>query len=138
MSVGKDIVQVKEGRFSVREAMRMRGDLWAGAKDDLTGMVGELLQQIGFADSDIAAANYEQRVKLLEELGNMQLSRTSSGRASKIDDVSELVREMLSNSIDYDQAAICGHAATDILSLPSLDAWSKMELSDIILAMMGG
>jgi len=131
-SVGKEIVLVREGRFSRAEAQRLEGELWKQAKDDLSQAFGDLLTQAGYAADDIGAASYEQRRKLLEELGNKDLLRTASGKVSKIDKVPEESRISAVEAIYHDLAATCGAAAEDPLNLPTLDAWGKMELADII------
>lgn len=130
--VGGKVVQVKRGRFSVREAQRIEGQMWEQAKKDLSEAYGKLLEQAGYKSSDIAKANFHQRARLLEELGDKELRQTKSGRISQIDDVDREVRERMVESVNYDLAARCDLAADDPLATPTLDAYRKMELSDII------
>jgi len=131
-SVGKEVILVKEGRFSRAEAQRLEGELWQQAKTEIKQAFGDLLVQAGYAADDIDAANYEQRRKLLEELGNKDLMRTASGKVSKIDKVPEDARMGAVEAIYHDLASTCGAAAEDPLNLPTLDAWGKMELADVI------
>lgn len=138
MIVGKEQVMVRQGAFSVRSATRMKGEMWASAKDELNAAMGELLQQAGFTSQDIAQANYEQRQRLLSEMGEMQVSRTGAGRISKIDKVPENARERVVSSTDYDQAATYAEAAIDPLNLPTLDAYGKMEAADLIRSVILG
>jgi len=136
-SVGSDIVQIREGQFSVRAAQRMQGEMWAAAKDDLTVFQGDFLEQLGYTQRDIAKASFEQRMRLMAEVGEKQAARTGRGAISKIDDVDEILREAIIDAVDYDLAAVSGHSAQDILNLPTIDAWGKMELADMIRATRG-
>ena len=60
--------------------------------------------------------------------------RTGKGNVSTIDKVDPFLREQRIAGIDFDLAAICEESATDPLALPTLDAYSKLELSDLIKA----
>ena len=132
MNVGGHSVQVKRGRFSRRQAQRIQGDLWAHAKEDLSRAMGEQLETYGFRPTDIAQATYEQRIKLMNELGHKELARTARGKASKIDAVSEESRGQVIESLGFDKAAQAASIAQDPLNLPSLDAYGKAELADWI------
>jgi len=110
----------------------MEAQIWREAKGELRDAAGELLQRAGFSAEDIAGANYEQRVKLLEELGQKDLLTTSSGRPSKIDAVPVEARARTVQAVDFDLAATCGNSALDPLSMPSLDAYQKMDLAEVI------
>ena len=70
----------------------------------------------------------------MEELGGKSLLQTGSGRVSVIDDVPVEARERVVELIDFDLAAIAENSAIDPLALPTLDAYSKLELSDLIRA----
>jgi hypothetical protein len=134
MVVGKEQIQVRQGAFSVSTARRMEGELWAEAKEDMAGAMGQLLQRAGYSPRDIARASFEQRRRLLDELGDKRLMRTARGRVSTIDEVPVDARERIVDLIDYDLAAIAEESATDPLALPTLDAYGKLELSDLIKA----
>jgi len=131
-TVGHDVIMVKRGQFSRRAAQIMEGEIWAEAKEDLTEKIGDLLNQVGYSAESISQASYEQRLKLLQELGQKDLMRTAGGNVSRIDAVPPEIRELLADEIDFDLAAICADAGLDPLRLPTLDAWGKMELADII------
>ena len=131
-NVGKEVVLVREGRFSRREAQRMEGELWAGAKKELEREAGDLLRQMGYSARDIGQASYEQRMRLIEELGQKSVLRTRSGRISTIDKVPGASRERVTSTLDYDAAAVCAGVQGDGLNLPTVDAWGRMELADII------
>jgi len=131
-NVGKEVVLVRQGRFSRREAQRMEGELWASAKKEMEREAGVLLRQMGYSARDIGRANYEQRMRLIEELGRKRVARTKAGRISKIDQVPAESRERATSALDYDAAAVCAGVQGDPLNLPTLDAWGKMELADII------
>lgn len=132
MQVGGQWVEVKRGAFSVRAGARMEGEIWAQAKEDLSGAMGEFLRQAGYSAKDISQASFEQRRKLLEELGNKELSRTKAGRVSKIDLVPEKARTRTTTEIPHDLAATAANSALDPLNVPTLDAYGKMELADLI------
>jgi len=132
MVVGKEQILVRRGAFSVREAQRLECELWAGAKDDLSKAMSDLLKRAGYSSRDIAQANYSQRQRLLEELGNKELRTTKSGRVSTIDKVDPDRRAQIVDLIDYDLAATAANSALDPLALPTLDAYGKMELADLI------
>ena len=138
MVVGKEQIQVKQGAFSRRDASRMEGTIWREAKDDLTTAYGELLKQAGFSDADIARASFEQRQRLLEELGQKDMLRTSRGTPSRIDLVPVESREKVVQVIDHDLAATCYNSAIDPLATPTIDAYEKMELADRIRAVKLG
>lgn len=131
-NVGGNVVAVKKGQFSVREAQRLQGELWADAKQDLTQKMGDYLKQLGYKESDIAKANYEQRQKLLAELAQKRVSTTRRGAVSVIDDVPPEARQTVTSRIDYDAAARCGSVAQDPLNLPTLDAYRRMEMAQKI------
>lgn len=130
--VGKEQILVRRGAFSIREAQRYEGELWAEAKEDLSSAMGELLQRAGYRPGDIAQADFAQRTRLLEELGNKELRTTGSGRISNIDKVPVDARGRVVDQVDFDLAAVCGNSAIDPLALPTLDAYGKMELADLI------
>lgn len=134
MVVGKEQIQVRQGAFSAAAAQRMQGEIWKEAKDELREAQGDLLKRIGFTEQEIARASYEQRLRLLEEMGRKELLRTGKGRVSTIDAVDPEVRERRVAAIDFDLAAIAADSAIDPLALPTLDAYSKLELSDLIRA----
>jgi len=134
MVVGKEQVLVRRGAFSVRRARQMEGELWVNAKDDLAAAMGELLTRAGYSQADIAQADYAQRMRLLGELGSKQVARTPSGRVSKIDRVPQGARASVVDVVDFDLAAICENAALDPLTMPTLDAYGKMELAEMIRA----
>ncbi len=132
MVVGKEQILVRRGRFSAREAIRIEGEIWAGAKEKMSGAMGEMLGRMGFSEQDIAQADYFQRQRLLAEVGNKEMSQTKSGRTTRIDLVPVSAREQVIQVVDYDLAAIAATSAADPLTLPSLDAYGKMELADRI------
>ena len=132
MIVGKEQVIVRQGAFSAREAQRIQGEVWAQAKSDVGAAIGDYLQDLGYSQDDISNADYFQRIKLLEELGNQDLSRTRAGRVSKIDDVPTDARSRVMSIVDLDTAATAADVAIDPLHVPTLDAYGKMELSDLI------
>ncbi len=134
MVIGKEQVQVRQGAFSVRAARRMEGEMWSQAKDEMSSAMGQLLRRAGYSTRDIAQASFEQRRRLLEELGRKQLLRTGAGRVSTIDKVPVDSRDRIVDLIDYDLAAIAENSAIDPLALPTLDAYGKLELSDLIRA----
>ena len=134
MVVGKEQVMVRQGAFSASAAQRMEGAIWRDAKDDLREAQGQLLERIGFKSSDIERASFEQRSKLLEEVGRKDLTRTGAGRVSTIDRVPEEAREKAVELVDFDLAASAADSAVDPLALPTLDAYGKLELSDLIKA----
>jgi len=138
MTVGKEQVRVRQGAFSAAAAKRMEGELWKEGKGELSKAMGELLQRAGYSADDIAQASYEQRTRLLEELGNKDLQRISRGRVAKIDKVPMGSREQVVGGVDFDLAAICGNSAVDPLAMPTLDAYGKMELADKIRAVKVG
>ena len=135
MGVGGEIVRIKQGRFSRREGQRMRGDLWQQAKESLREMQGDLLERAGFNPSEIAQSNFEQRTRLLQELGQKDVFTTKAGKPSKIDLVSAESRGRVTEAIDHDLAATCGVSGLDPLNMPTLDAYKKMELADRIRSM---
>jgi len=132
MIVGKEQILVRQGAFSVREAQRMEGRMWAEAKDELDQAMGQFLRRAGYSTQDIARADYYQRLRLLEEMGSKELMRTGTGRPSRIDEVPVESRMAIVGAIDYDLAATCANVSIDPLYLPTLDAYGKMELADII------
>jgi hypothetical protein len=138
MVVGKEQVMVNRGAFSVRQGVRVKGDMWAEAKEEMTEAAGELLRQAGFSSRDIAQANFEQRRRLLAELGEMEMTRTGRGRVSRIDRVPETARESVLEAVDYDRAATYANSALDPLHLPTLDAYGKMETADLIRSVILG
>ncbi len=139
MTVGSEHIMVRRGRFSRATAQRMEGSMWEDAKGEVSKAMGKLLRRAGFSASDIKNADYNQRLRLLEELGAKELKTTSTGRASKIDDVTPEARAAVVAAIDYDLAATCGQAAIDPLSsTPDLDAYGKMELADYIKTTRAG
>ena len=133
-SVGSEVIEVREGHFSRRTAQRLEGELWQQGKAEMSDAMGQLLQQAGFTSSEISDANFEQRQRLLAELGEKRVSTTSRGTPRKIDAVEPEWRERVTESVDYQTAAIAGNSAIDPLSLPTLDAYGKLELSDWIQA----
>jgi hypothetical protein len=130
--VGGRVVQVQRGRFSVRKAQEIKGRMWQQAKDDLGSAYGELLKKVGYQARDIKDASFAQRRRLVEELGKKEMLMTESGRVSRIDDVSEEIRTKVVKQIDYDAASICEFAAMDPLNIPTIDAYRKMQLADVI------
>jgi hypothetical protein len=134
MIVGKEQIMVRQGAFSARTAQRMEGEIWSEAKDALRDAQGELLKRVGFTEREITQASYEQRIRLLEELGRKELLRTGTGRPSTIDKVDPFLREQRVAGVDFDLAATCADSAIDPLALPTLDAYGKLELSDLIKA----
>lgn len=134
MVIGKEQVQVRQGAFSVRTARRIEGEMWSEAKDEMRGAMGQLLQRAGYSARDISQASFEQRRRLLDELGDKELMRTMSGRVSVIDKVPIDAREEITQLVDFDLAAIAESSAIDPLALPTLDAYGKLELSDLIRA----
>jgi hypothetical protein len=130
--VGGQIVQVQRGQFSARKAQQIKGQIWQGAKDAMSEGYGELLKQAGYKADDIKNASFEQRRRLVEELGKKQVLTTDTGRISRIDDVPEDARTKAVSRLDYDQAAVCEWAAMDPLNLPTIDAYRKMQLADMI------
>lgn len=138
MVVGKEVVLVRRGAFSRRQAQRMEGELWADAKGDLSEAMGQLLQRAGFSPDDIAQADYYQRLRLMEELGQKEVLKTRSGRVSQIDRVPQDARAEVVDAVDFDLAAICANTAIDPLSVPTLDAYGKMELADMIRTTKAG
>jgi hypothetical protein len=134
MVIGKEQVQIRQGAFSVRAARKMEGEIWAQAKDEMGEAMGQLLRRAGYSTRDISQASFEQRRRLLEELGRKQLLRTGAGRVSNIDKVPVDARDRIVDLIDYDLAAIAENSAIDPLALPTLDAYGKLELSDLIRA----
>lgn len=130
--VGGQIVQVKRGRFSVSRANEIEGQMWDRAKEVLSDAYGELLQKAGYSPEDIANANFDQRRRLAEELGNKELILTGSGRVSRIDEVPVASRIEAVRSIDFDLASVCDFAADDPLNIPTIDAYRKMQLADVI------
>jgi hypothetical protein len=134
MVVGKEQIQVRQGAFSASAARRIEGEMWQQAKGEMSGAMGQFLQRAGYSAQDISQASFEQRRRLLEELGQKQLIQTGSGRVSVIDKVPVDARGQVVELADYDLAAIAENSAIDPLSLPTLDAYSKLELSDLIRA----
>jgi len=134
MVVGKEQIQVRQGAFSVSAARRMEGELWAEAKEDMAEAMGQLLKRAGYSERDIAKADFYQLQRLLDELGDKELLITKSGRPSQIDRVPVESRERVTKLVDFDLAAVCEESATDPLALPTLDAYGKLELSDLIRA----
>jgi len=134
MVIGHEQVMVKQGAFSARAAQRMEGEIWAEAKDSLRDAQGELLKRAGFKPAEIAQASFEQRARLLEEVGQKDLIKTGAGRVATIDKVPPEAREKVVQVVDYDLAATCSDSAIDPLALPTLDAYGKLELSDLIRA----
>ena len=134
MVIGKEQVVVRQGAFSARAAQRMEGEIWSDAKDALRDAQGELLKRIGFRESQIAQTSYEQRTRLLEEVGQKEMTRTGSGRVATIDRVPPEAREEVVGLVDFDLAAMAADSAIDPLALPTLDAYGKLELSDLIKA----
>jgi hypothetical protein len=136
--VGKEQVMVKQGAFSTKEAQRIEGRMWGTAKNELSDAAGELLQRAGYSEAEIAKADYFQRLKLLEELGSKEVVKNKNGRASRIDEVSADARERTVVGVDYDLAALSANAAVDPLSMPTIDAYGKLELADKIMAQKVG
>lgn len=130
MQVGGKTILVKQGAFSVRQGQRIAGQLWAEGKEEMRVAAGDLLKRAGFTDSDIAEASFEQRIRLLEELGKKQVLTTKAGKTSRIDLVPEGARARVVEVLDYDLAATCEASATDPLSMPTIDAYRSMELAD--------
>ncbi len=129
-SVGKEVVEIREGRFSRRAGQRLEGELWQQGKAEMADAMGTLLQQAGFTGSEISGANYEQRQRLLAEVGNKTVSTTQRGNARKIDAVDPEWRERVTAGVDYQTAANAANSALDPLALPTLDAYGKLELAD--------
>jgi hypothetical protein len=94
--------------------------------------MGMLLERAGYSQADIAQADFHQRKRLLDELGGKTLRTAKSGRISQIDKVPVEKRQEIIDLVDYDLAAICANSALDPLALPTLDAYGKMELADLI------
>ncbi|HUW12498.1 MAG TPA: hypothetical protein VM537_22420, partial [Anaerolineae bacterium] len=99
---------------------------------------GKLLQRAGYSEADIAKASFEQRQRLLTEMGEKQLATTKRGTATKIDQVPETSRARVVTEIDQDLAATCYNSAVDPLATPTIDAYEKMELADRIRAVKVG
>lgn len=131
-NVGGNVVAIKRGQFSVREAQRLQGELWADAKGKLSESMGEYLQRAGYKASDISRANFEQRRKLLAELGQKEVYTTGRGAVSAIDSVPPESRQEVVARVDYDIAATAAVSAQDPLNLPTLDAYGRMSLAQKI------
>lgn len=138
MGVGGEMVMVKKGAFSVREGQRIVAREWEQAKREMSDAMGDFLTQVGFNPAEIAKANYQQRQSLLEELGQMALRVTSSGKPSKIDDVSPDARARVVSKIDPDAAATAGTSASDPLNLPSFGLAKLFDTAVDIRALHGG
>ena len=132
MNVGGESVMVKRGKFSRNEASRMRGEVWSQAKEELYGRMGGLLQKAGYRAREIAKANYEQRQKLLAEIGQGDLARSGRGKVSTIDDVGPDVRGRVRQSVSPILASRCALAGDSPLNLPGIGAYDKMALADRI------
>lgn len=131
-SVGSEVIMVKRGHFSVAQAQKMEAKLWEQAKEDLAEAMGKLLERAGYSPKDIAEADYYQRIKLLEELGEKSLATTPGGKPSRIDKVPVDVRAKVVDLVDYDLAAKCVRTAAVPLECPGLEAYDKMELAELI------
>jgi hypothetical protein len=130
--VGGQTVMVQRGHFSVAEGQRIEAELWQEAKPELATAAGDLLQQAGYRPADYAGASYEQRMQLLREAGQKELITSESGRPRKIDDVPVDSRQRVTRDIDYDLAATCATSADDPLGMPTVDAYRKFALADMI------
>jgi len=130
--VGGKVVQVQRGQFSVREAARIRGQMWDRAQDELSEAYGELLQRVGFTAEDIQHATFGERRRVVREIGRKEPYRKARGDLQSIDQVPSKTRRILAETVDYDLAAVCDLAAQDPLNVPTIDAYRKMQLADII------
>jgi hypothetical protein len=133
-NVGGEVVQVKRGQFSRREAARMQGEVWSRAKEELSGRMGGLLQKAGYKPTEIARASFEQRQKLLKEVGQGDLMRSGRGKPTTIDDVSPDARGRVRSQVSPILANRCGMAGDSPLNLPGIAAFDKMQLADRIKA----
>ena len=132
MNVGGESVMVKRGKFSRAEASRMRGSIWSRAKEDVHGRMGKLLQKAGYKPAEIARASFEQRQKLLQEIGQGDLAKTGRGKVANIDQVAVDARGRVRSKVPPTLAAKCAAAGDSPLNLPGIDAFAKMELADRI------
>lgn len=132
MVVGSQQVLVKKGAFSVRAAAKMRGQMWAQAKETLGDHQGRLLRRAGFTNEEIRHANFFQRARLLKELGSMAMTKTKGGRTTRIDRVPVDARARSLLTILPDLAMTCLDSGNDPLSLPSLGGYKSMQWADTI------
>ncbi len=131
-NVGGRLVEIKKGKFSVRQAQRLEGQYWAEAKEELSQAMGGFLIDMGYTPHEIARANFEQRRRLFEEMGNKAILQTPSGRISKIDDVPIDARDRVVEQLGFDWAATCEVVADDPINVPTFDPYAKLQTADRI------
>lgn len=130
--VGGQWVTVQEGRFSRKEADHILSERWADAKEEVSKALGQQLRWAGFSSREITGADLFQRIRLLQEIGDMKLATRSRGRPRAIDGVPLEARKRIVSTVSHDMASTAGHVAVAPLEAPGLGAYSKMSLADLI------
>lgn len=132
--VGGHFVTTRSGKFSRREASRIRGDFTAQARETVSDALGAQLRWLGLSKAELAKIpSLEQRKALLAELGAGRLSRTKGGKPAKIGSLSLEVRDRLLWRTTPDQKATAGHVAGNVLECPGLQPYRLLEIRDLIM-----
>ena len=130
---GKEIEGTR-GRFGRREAERRAREYWREALEDVAERYGKLLEEAGYTAEEIAPLNYEQRRRLLEEIGNGRLTRTAAGRPASIGGIDPLRRGEVLARVPEGTAARAREAAQSLLDAPGLEAGRLYRVSEMIRA----
>lgn len=130
--VGGQWVTCRRGAFSRKEATRIKAERWGAAKEVLAHEMGKQLVGAGFKESELKGTSFRQRQQLLRELGSDRLEKTRSGRIAKIGGVPTTVRERVLKTASLLQKANAARTAQDPVDAPTLGAYRKMELADLI------
>ncbi len=128
MAFGQETA-VSRGAFSRREAARRVSEEWAGGREGLREELGTFLEEAGFKPEDIAKTNLQQRQRLLEELGEGEISRTKRGPPRKIDEVDVEAREAAIARTDPETAALAKGIAETPTIHPDLDPQRRFAVA---------
>ena len=130
--VGGQWVTCNRGKFSRREAARIKAQQWDQAKETLGEAMGQQLTQAGYRASEIAGTSFQQRQRLLRELGEGRIVTTRAGNVSRIGGVSATARERVLQRATLRVRADAARTALSPVDVPTIGAYRKMELADLI------
>jgi hypothetical protein len=106
-------VRGRQGGISRRAARELEEGLSREARAAALEDMGTVLERAGFTPDELSHLDYQQRRRILEEIGQGDLSRTQRGKPATIDDIPAERRAELIGVAQPDVARIAGATATE-------------------------
>jgi hypothetical protein len=129
---GKEMKARVGTRFGWSKWNEVLSGIRAEARDEISAGLGRMLRQAGMSQAEIDATNMQQRLRLVEEIANRDVTQTKGGKAAQIDGVTPQRRQELIAAADDAMVELAQWIGMDPTAVPGIELPQKQMTRELV------